>query len=302
MLQPRLLDLNLVVAELDRMLRRLIGEDVTLSTILGDELGTIRVDPGQIEQIVLNLAVNARDAMPQGGHLTIETRNVELDETYAAGHLGVAPGQYVLLAVSDTGIGMDAETLTHIFEPFFTTKGPGSGTGLGLATVHGIVEQSGGHVWVYSEPGQGTSFKLYFPRTDEPTTARVDGEAIQPAASGETVLVVEDEAPVRRLIVRLLSQEGYDVIEAANGQEALSLLERDGVDLLLTDVVMPGVGGSALAESLRGSQPGVRVLFMSGYTDDAVVRHGILDPTMPFIEKPFTPNALLRRVRETLDD
>ncbi|MEZ5098973.1 MAG: PAS domain S-box protein [Thermoleophilia bacterium] len=301
MLQPRLLDLNLVVAELDRMLRRLIGEDVRLSTILGDELGTIRVDPSQIEQIVLNLAVNARDAMPQGGHLTIETRNVELDDAYASGHLGVTPGQYVLLAVSDTGLGMDAETLRHIFEPFFTTKAPGAGTGLGLATVHGIVEQSGGHVWVYSEPGRGTSFKLYFPRTDEPARERAPAEPGHGAQVGETVLVVEDEAPVRRLIVRLLAQEGYAVIEAANGQEALALLERDGVDLLLTDVVMPGGGGSALAESLRSSHPAVRVLFMSGYTDDAVVRHGILDPSMPFIEKPFTPNALLRRVRETLD-
>jgi CheY-like chemotaxis protein len=285
------------------MLGRLIGEDVQLVTVLGERLGSIKADPGQIEQILMNLAINARDAMPQGGRLTIETGNVDLDRTYARLHPGVEPGFYVLLAVTDTGHGMTPEVLARAFEPFFTTREPGKGTGLGLATVHGIVKQSGGHVWVHSEPGQGTSFKIYLPRVDEPAE-KVEAPAVEepPPRGSETVLLVEDDASLRELIRECLESTGYTVIEARHGAEALGICERGPtpIDLVMTDVVMPGMSGRELADRLRLSRPEIRVLYMSGYTGDAVVLHGVLREDA-FLQKPFTAAALARAVREALD-
>ena len=303
-LQPRVLDLNVVVGETEKMLRRLIGEDVQLMTVFDEQLGSVRADPGQMDQVLMNLAVNARDAMPRGGRLTIETSNVVLDRAYARQHPGVEPGPYVRLAVSDSGHGMAPEVLARVFEPFFTTKEPGKGTGLGLATVHGIVKQSGGHVWVYSEPGQGTTFKIYLPRTDVTT-----GEA-EPRASdeelprgSETILLVEDEASLRELVRECLEGGGYTVLEARHGTQALELSERYSgpLHLLMTDVVMPGMSGRELAERLRAARPEVRILYMSGYTDDAVVLHGVLAEDMAFLQKPFTTETLARTVREVLD-
>jgi len=304
MLQPSVLDLNKVVVNLDKMLRRLIAEDIELVTRLASELGHVRVDPGQIEQIIMNLAVNARDAMLQGGKLTIETNNVELDEAYARRHVAVTAGHYVMLAVSDTGCGMDEETQSRIFEPFFTTKEAGKGTGLGLSTVYGIVKQSGGNIWVYSEPGQGTTFKVYLPYVDKlaeamekPTIA-----AAMPHGS-ETILVAEDEETVRKLACQVLRNSGYQIIEVPNSREALLASERyEGpIHLLLTDVVMPQMSGRELAKRLTSLRPTMKVLYMSGYTDDAIVHHGILEPGLAFIQKPFTPGTLARKVREVLD-
>jgi nitrogen-specific signal transduction histidine kinase/CheY-like chemotaxis protein len=302
-LLPEILDLNAVVGEVDSMLRRLIGEDIDLKTPLAPNLGRVKADPGQIQQILMNLAVNARDAMPQGGKLTIETANVELDSAYARTHAEVKPGSYVMLAVSDTGTGMVAEIQARIFEPFFTTKEKGKGTGLGLATVYGIVKQSGGNIWVYSEPGRGTSFKIYLPQVGEATAAAappIPSEARTGAS--ETILLVEDDRGVRALARRVLELHGFRVLEADRGEDALQISERhEGpIHLLLTDVIMPGMSGRALADRLGTGHPETRVLFMSGYTDEAIVHHGVLESGIAFLQKPFTPDSLARKVRETL--
>jgi PAS domain S-box-containing protein len=304
-LAPQVLDLNSVVADLEKMLRRLIGEDIDLTTLQQSGLGRVKADPGQIEQVIINLAVNARDAMPQGGKLTIETANVDLDETYALTHTGVTPGPHVMLAVADTGIGMDAEILGHIFEPFFTTKERGKGTGLGLATLYGIVKQSAGSVWVYSEPGQGTTFKIFLPRVEESGPEARPAMAPSELAKGsETVLVVEDEEGVRSLVCQTLTSHGYKVLEAAGAAQALTIAEQhtEPIHLLLTDVVMPQTGGRELAKRLSTLlHPETKVLYMSGYTDDAIVRHGVLEADTFFLQKPFGPSTLLRKVREVLD-
>lgn len=305
LLQPEIIDLNEIIIELEKMLLRLIGEDIELITQLRPGLGQIKADPGQIEQIVMNLVINARDAMPNGGILIIETANVELDETYTRQHADVTPGPHVMLAVSDNGVGMDAATQAHIFEPFFTTKGMGQGTGLGLATVFGIVKQSGGDIWVYSEPGQGTAFKIYLPRVDEPVPAL----EIQPAPAElpggpETILLVEDETSVRVLARRILEMNGYTVLDAKNGSEALQLCaqETGPIHMLVTDVVMPGgLNGRELAERLQLLRPGLKTLYISGYTDDAIVHHGVLGSEMHFMQKPFSPRALAQKVRQILD-
>jgi PAS domain S-box-containing protein len=304
-LQPKVLDLNLIVDEMDRMLRRLIGADIDLVTILEPRLGHIKADPSQVEQIMMNLVVNARDAMPRGGKLTIETKNVYIDRAYAQNHLSARPGPYVMLAVSDTGEGMDTVTREQIFEPFFTTKEKGKGTGLGLSMVYGIVKQSGGNIWVYSEPGRGTTFKIYLPQVDE-------GAAVEPgmteaeriARGTETVLMVDDDDGLRELIEETLELEGYTVLAARNGQEALELCARRErpVDLLITDVVMPELSGRELAERLTAKCDELKVLYMSGYTDDAVVRHGVLEEGTFFLQKPFTLDALARKVRAVLDE
>jgi nitrogen-specific signal transduction histidine kinase len=303
-LQPRVLDLNAVVAEMEKMLRRLIGEDVQLITVFDESLEGVRADPGQMEQVLMNLAVNARDAMPRGGRLTIETANVDLDATYARSRPGVKPGPHVMLAVSDTGHGMEPEVLGHIFEPFFTTKEAGKGTGLGLATVHGIVKQSGGHIFVYSERGQGTTFKIYLPRVQAGKAA--EAPATPPAElhrGSETVLLVEDEESLRRIVRECLEASGYSVIEARHAGQALELAEGRSapIHLLITDVMMPGMSGSQLAAALTASHAETRVLYMSGYTDDAVVLHGVLAADVSFLQKPFTIDALARKVREVLD-
>ncbi|MGH9749227.1 MAG: PAS domain S-box protein, partial [Candidatus Polarisedimenticolia bacterium] len=303
-LQVRLLDLNEVVAGAETILRRLIGEDVELATVLRPDLGKVRADPGQIEQVIMNLAVNSRDAMPQGGRLTLETAGVVLDQAYRMQHPPAVPGPYVMLAVSDTGVGMDADTRAHLFEPFFTTKA--QGTGLGLATVYGIVKQSEGYVWVYSEPGQGTTFKVYLPRAEEGARPRAAEEPTAPpppSPGSGTVLVVEDEEVVRNLVHEILDRCGYTVLEARDAQDARRICDeyRGEIDLLLTDVVMPQMNGRALANAVIAMRPSMRVLYMSGYTDDAVVRHGILEQHVAFIQKPFTPDGLARKVRETLE-
>ncbi len=303
-LQPQVLDLNAVVSNTDKMLRRLIGEDVDLVTVCNKGLGRVKADPGQIEQVIMNLAVNARDAMPRGGKVTLETADVELDDNYTRNHVAVRPGRYVMLAVSDTGCGMDAETQKHIFEPFFTTKEQGKGTGLGLATVYGIVKQSGGNVWVYSEPGRGTTFKIYLPRVDELAESAPAATAQREVPRGsETVLLVEDEDAVRALVRGVLESSGYQVLEANGAPQALLISERhkEPIHLMLTDVVMPQIGGRQLAERIASRHPETKVLYMSGYTDNAIVHHGVLDPDTPFLQKPFAPAAVARKVREVLD-
>jgi PAS domain S-box-containing protein len=301
---PKLLNLNAVVAELDDMLPRIIGEHIYVETHLAPDLWPVTVDRTQIDQAIVNLVVNARDAMPAGGRLTVETANVRLDEAYVSTHLEVQPGEYVLLAISDTGIGMSEEVKAHIFEPFFTTKGVGKGTGLGLATVHGIVKQSGGHVWAYSELGHGTTFKIYLPRAEgaSPEPAGPQAGADVPYGN-ETILLVEDDDRVRELARRVLQIRGYNLLEARDGQQALQVATEHGstIHLLLTDVVMPGMSGSALAAQLTQILPGLKVLFMSGYTDEAITHHGVLDPGVAFVQKPFSPAALARKVREVLD-
>jgi two-component system, cell cycle sensor histidine kinase and response regulator CckA len=304
-LQARVLDLNAVVGGLDEMLRRLVGEGVKLEMVLDASLGRVKADPGQVEQILLNLAVNARDAMPDGGRLTIETANAVFDDAYAQAHVGSTPGRYVMLAVSDTGSGMDAATQARIFDPFFTTKEQGKGTGLGLATVYGIAKQSGGNVYVYSEPGRGATFKVYLPRVGEPVEAGRRTPAGQPAAEGrETVLLAEDDPSVRGIISATLAQHGYRVLAAPDGETALETAraEPGEIQLLLTDLVMPGIGGRELAEAVGAERADLRVLYMSGYTDDVVVRHGVLEAGVPYLQKPFTPAALASMVRAVLDD
>jgi PAS domain S-box-containing protein len=303
-LAPQVLNLNKIVADMDKMLRRLIGEDIDLVTKLEPALSQTKVDPGQVEQVIMNLAVNSRDAMPEGGKLTIETANAELDENYARRHAMAAPGQYVMLAISDTGCGMDAETQSHIFEPFFTTKETGKGTGLGLATVHGIVKQIGGEIWVYSEPGRGTTFKIYFPQVEGIAKTLQPTRVVSTSPGGsETILVVEDEEAVRSLVRRVLESKGYVVLTASSAEEAARMCEHQQtkINLLLTDVVMPGMNGQKLAQLLGLSRPEMKVLYMSGYTDNSIVHHGVLDASTAFLQKPFTPDAVLRKVREVLD-
>ncbi len=304
-LQPQVLDLNAVVAGMEPMLGRLIGENIDLAVIPAVGLGRVKADPGQIEQVIVNLAVNARDAMPEGGRLTVETADVELDAAYASRQLSVPPGPYVVLAVTDNGLGMDEPTRSRVFEPFFTTKGPGKGTGLGLATVYGIVKQSGGDIQLSSECGRGTSFKIYLPRVAEPTSPPPEARATAgPAPRGdETVLLVEDEAEVRDLAREILEASGYRVLQACDPHEAVLMAERHAgaIHLLLTDVIMPRQSGRALAERLRPLRPELQVLYMSGYTNEAIIRHGVLEPDTVFIQKPFTPAALGQKVRETLD-
>jgi PAS domain S-box-containing protein len=303
-LEPKVLDLNAVVAGAGKMLQRLIGEDVALVTVLAPDLGSVKADPGQIEQVIMNLAVNARDAMPDGGKLTIETVNVELGDAYTQEHRPVSPGPYVLLSVSDTGTGMDESTKAHLFEPFFTTKEKGKGTGLGLATVYGIVKQSGGFIWVYSEPGHGTTFKMYLPRVNEPAMDLHQGQTPESVRGTETILLAEDAAGVRAVAREVLKRNGYAVIEAADGQAALALAAAHAgpIHLLVTDVIMPEMSGRQLADRLREGRPELKVLFVSGYTDDAIVRHGILEPGIAFLQKPFTPESLARKVRAVLDE
>jgi PAS domain S-box-containing protein len=304
-LEPRVIDMNAVVQNMDKMLRSLISENIDLKTAFASGLSATRADPNQLEQVIMNLAINARDAMPDGGTLTIETGNAQLDETYAARHVAVSPGEYVMLAVSDTGHGMDEATKARIFEPFFTTKPVGRGTGLGLSTVYGIVKQSGGNIWLYSEPGKGTTFKIYLPAVDA-----VAEDLTKPAAAtahsggAETILVVEDDEQVRRLVHRGLAHRGYTILEADRGTTAVDMARRHKgtIDLLLTDVVMPDMNGSKLAETLRRDRPGLPVLFMSGYPDGAIAHHGILDAGVAYLPKPFTTDAVARRVREILDD
>jgi PAS domain S-box-containing protein len=301
---PRKLDLGALVLNTDRMLRRVLGEDIELVSVAAPQLWAIEADPGQIEQILLNLALNSRHAMPKGGKLAIETANVPLDEEYARGHPDAVAGDYVLLAVSDTGIGMSQEVRAHLFEPFFTTKPVGEGTGLGLATVYGIVRKAGGHIGVYSEPGRGTTFKIYFPRASGGADALPQQRALlKPRGGTETILVVEDEAAVRAVIVRTLRGAGYSAVEAANGDEALLKLQAIGghADLVFTDIVMPGMGGRELAAKIHETAPAMRILFASGYTEHAVVQHGDLDAGLNFLPKPFSPEVLLQRVRAALD-
>ena len=305
-MQPKVFDLNTVVTDLEKMLRRMIGEDVELRVGLESELGNIEADPVQLEQVIMNLAVNARDAMPKGGKLSIETSNVYLDESYALEHVSVVPGDYVMLAISDTGCGMDEETRQHIFEPFFTTKEQGKGTGLGLSMVYGIVRQSGGNIWVYSEEGRGTTFKIYFPRVAADAEEYKRGSQVLDVPGGsETILLVEDAELVRKLARQVLESAGYRVLEAASAEAAIDLCERingDKIDLLLTDVVMSGMSGNEMARILLKKQPGMPVLYMSGYTDDAIVQHGVLEPGINFLQKPFTPGALALKVREVLNN
>jgi PAS domain S-box-containing protein len=304
-LQPVSLSLNQIAAGVERMLRRIVGEDIDYVQVLATDLGVVRADPGQIEQVLMNLAVNARDAMPEGGKLTIETANVEIDEEYAACHVAVTPGSYVQLAVTDTGCGMDEQTKARLFEPFFTTKEKGKGTGLGLSTVYGIVKQSGGNIWVYSEPGRGTTFKIYLPRElgATPTTVTQAPGVATRVTGTETVLVVEDEEALRKVARRSLTSAGFTVLTAANGVEAIEVAARHAgeIQLLLTDVVMPKMSGRALAQELVKTRPAIRVLYMSGYTDNAIVHHGVLDTGTQFIGKPFTGTDLARKVREVLD-
>jgi PAS domain S-box-containing protein len=308
MLAPKVLDLNAVVTENLKMLTRLIGEDIDLVMIPGPELGAVKADPGQIEQVILNLAVNARDAMPHGGRLTIETSNVTLDEAYARLHSPVQPGDYTMLAITDTGVGMDSDTQSHIFEPFFTTKGT-KGTGLGLSTVYGIVKQSGGYIWVYSEQGKGTSFKIYMPHVTVEEVAAVEQPAAAAAATvpaeaaRETVLVVEDEVNLRRLTRQFLENQGYTVLEASDGAAAVQIcVAHQGIiHLLLTDVIMPGMNGRELAQRVSEIRPNMKVLYMSGYTENAIGHNGTLDAGITLLQKPFTLHALKAKVREVLD-
>jgi two-component system cell cycle sensor histidine kinase/response regulator CckA len=305
-LQPKVLDLNEVVANLGHMLRRLIGEDIELSLELSPDLGQVKADPGQIEQVIANLAVNARDAMPDGGRITVTTANVDLSPAYAAAHPPVAPGPHVLLSIKDTGHGMDDETQAHLFEPFFTTQEKGKGTGLGLATVYGIVQQSGGHIRVNSAPGSGSVFRIYLPKVGNGALAQPGADRPRPTIASpgtETILLVEDEDVVRLLAQEILRMNGYTVLEARHGREALLMSEahRGPIHLMLTDVVMPKMSGRELSERLRPMRPDTRVLFMSGYTDDAIGHHGVLDEGIAFLQKPFTAENLSLKIREVLD-
>ena len=305
MLNMRVLDLNESLRNMDKMLRRIIGEHINLDYVLSEDLLPVKGDASQIDQIVLNLAVNARDAMPHGGKLTIETANVVLDKNYSNKHFQTRPGEYVMLAISDTGIGMSKEVQERIFEPFFTTKGVGKGTGLGLSTVYGIVKQSNGFIWVYSEPGQGTTFKIYLPKAEPKEKQQAQFDEFQATYSGsETILLVEDEKFVRDFVSRILRKNGYQTVVAKDAQQALQLVdeELEAFDLLLTDVVMPELSGKELEGYLREKGLKFKTLYMSGYTDKAIVRHGVLNEDIEFIQKPFAPGALLKKVRKILDD
>jgi PAS domain S-box-containing protein len=301
-LKPQVVDLNVIVRAMHGMLGRVLGEDVELTLLLSEGAGLVKVDPVQVEQVVLNLAVNARDAMPDGGVLTIETRRVDVDREFAASHPTMIVGPHVMLAVADSGVGMTDEVRAHIFEPFFTTKGQGKGTGLGLAMVYGIVKQSGGSIWVSSEPNQGATFQIYLPITDERASPPFRREA-RPSGGHETVLLVEDEPTVRGLARRVLESQGYIVLAASNGRDACALADRhDGpIDLLVTDVVMPGMSGREIVSYVQPRRPAMKVLYMSGYTDNTIERHGILAPGVTFFHKPFTPSGLANVVRQTLD-
>ncbi|MBE7468470.1 MAG: hybrid sensor histidine kinase/response regulator [Anaerolineae bacterium] len=302
-INPQIVNLNDIVLNINNMLNRLIGEDIKLTTTLAPDLAPIKADPGQLEQVLVNLAVNARDAMPNGGELIIETANVTLDHQFARRHLEVTPGEYILLAVTDTGIGMTEEVKARLFEPFFTTKEVGKGTGLGLATCFGIVKQSGGHIRAYSELGEGTTFKIYLPRVGGVASPLPKSEPLDLLAQGsETILLAEDEAAVRDLAARALRQQGYTVLEAATGQEALRLaqLEKE-IHLLVTDMVMPKMGGTELADRLKAVRPQLKVVFMSGYTDSKIIRYGLPELGISFLQKPFSAQRLIRKVRDILD-
>ena len=304
-LAPKVLDLNAVLGNMDALLRRLIGENIELRTLLRPETARIKADPGQIEQVILNLALNSRDAMPQGGKLTMETANVDLDEAYVSTHLESKPGPHVMLAITDTGVGMDAHVKARLFEPFFTTKGPGKGTGLGLSTVFGIIKQSGGSLNVYSEPGRGTTFKVFLPAVaaeQSPAEEKTAKAAAATPPDGATLLIVEDEESVRKLVQVTLAESGYRCLMAADGESALQAASAHAgpIDLLLTDVILPGINGRTLAERLLSVRPGLQVLYMSGYTDNAIVHHGVLDVGTEFINKPFSAQTLRHRVREAL--
>jgi PAS domain S-box-containing protein len=303
-LEMKVLDLNAILTNLDNMLRRVIGEDIELITILAEDLGRVKTDPGWIEQAIMNLVVNSRDAMPSGGKLTIETGNVDLDEASTYGHFDVEPGRYVMLSVSDTGAGITPEVMERLFEPFFSTKEKDKGTGLGLSTVYGIVKQSDGDIWVYSEPGKGATFKIYLPRVDEPLEERREKVLCDELLRGsETILLVEDEENVRKLALRVLERQGYKVLSARDGDDALLICEqfKDPIHLMLTDVVMPGMSGHELAKRLKSLHPKMKVLYMSGYTDDTIVLHGVLVEGVNYIQKPFTVDALTKKVREVLE-
>ncbi|HTZ32680.1 MAG TPA: PAS domain S-box protein, partial [Methylomirabilota bacterium] len=302
-LQPKILDLNAIVVNMEKLLRRLVDDNIEMSTSIRDDLGKVKADPAQIEQVIMNLVVNARDAMPHGGRLLLETSNVALDAAYAFEHASVKPGNYVMLAVSDTGVGMDSETVGHIFEPFFTTKESGRGTGLGLSTVYGIVKQSGGYIWVYSEPGKGSTFKIYLPRVE----AIAEADTAKPVSldhhrGTETVLLVEDEEAVRDLVKTILSGNGYHVIVARDPIHAGEIASKfpGEIHLLLTDVVMPGIGGRELAVSIQRHRPKIRVLFMSGYTENVITSGGMLEEGLSFLQKPFSPAVLVQKIREAL--
>jgi CheY-like chemotaxis protein len=301
--EPKVVDLNEVLVNMDKMLQRIIGKDVEMLLLCGRSLGRVRADPGSIEQVIMNLAVNARDAMPTGGKLTMETANVMINEQSASEHLGTSPGPHVMLAVTDTGMGMDRATQARIFEPFFTTKDKGKGTGLGLSTVFGIVQQSGGSIWVYSEPGKGTSFKVYFPRVDEAPDELRAQQPPRTLRGNETVLLVEDDEQVRAVAGGILRRHGYRVFDAKNGGEAMLFCEMhtDSIHLLISDVVMPHMSGPELARRLVVARPDMVVLCMSGYTDDSVFRHGVMDSDIAYLQKPITPESLTRKVREVLD-
>jgi len=305
-IHPAVLNLNEVLAELGKMLKRLIREDVELSIATERDLWDVYIDPTQLEQVIINLAVNARDAMPQGGKLIFEAKNVELDEEYFRSHgLEGTPGPHVLLAISDTGVGMDEATRARIFEPFFTTKEMGKGTGLGLATVYGIVKQNNGFIWVYSEPGKGTTFKVYFPKWDKgrSSTTRLGSLDRAELRGSETILIVEDDPMLLKVAGNMLRQYGYDTIEVGDSKEALRIAEEsaESIDLLLTDVIMPGMGGSDLAERVKLSRPDIKVIYMSGYTDNTIVHNGVLEKDVFLVEKPFTPETLVKKIREVLD-
>jgi two-component system cell cycle sensor histidine kinase/response regulator CckA len=302
-LAPTVLDVGAVVSEMEDMLHRLLGEDIELCTVFDPEPALVRADRGQLQQVIMNLAANARDAMPEGGSLSIESARVQRDEGFARQHSPLQPGTYLLLIVSDTGKGMDAETKAHIFEPFFTTKALGKGTGLGLATVYGIVRQSGGHICVNSEPGRGTTFEIYLPCCEEAAVVQNPRPASESLCGWETVLVVEDAEPLRALATEILARNGYGVLQAGTGAEAIRLAEQypGAIDLLLTDVVLPGMDGRQLAESLAASRPGLKVLYVSGYADQTLASHGVLIPGTRLLHKPFRGEALVRQVREVLD-
>jgi CheY-like chemotaxis protein len=306
-LQPAILNLNTLLMEMDQLLRVTMNDRIELVVRTEPELGKVKADRGQIEQVVTNLVLNARDAMPEGGTITVQTSNVNVDEAYSRAHRSVPPGEYVVLSVSDTGVGMDSETQAHLFEPFFTTKPKGLGVGLGLSTIYGIVRQSGGYIWAFSELGEGTTFQIYLPRVEaEEEAFSGDGQKAPRTVVGgsETILLVEDDPLVRRLARQVLEESGYSVVPAANGPEALQALKshKDSIHLLLTDVVMPRMSGREVADRVVSQRPDAKVLFMSGHTEDAIVYHGVLEPGVAFLQKPFTPHGLLTKVRDVLDN